>query len=218
MLLKSAIEPTLGIGMVKCRRAGFTLIEMIGVLAVIAILASLLIPKIFEAINNAHISQTVLSCQTIKTAVLEHFAKYLSLASANGTNLNISSGVYTNYDGVLLTEALIDKPFQPQIGTGATIQLVDVTRASVNKPSKGAYDLDADGKSDVLGATYVVEAVIYGVPQADARLLNDLLDGPSLGEGATNGNDDRDGAGRVIYANPQGNGTLYEVHIYLTHH
>ena len=28
----------------------------------------------------------------------------------------------------------------------------------------------------------------------------------------------KDGWGRVIYGNPQGNGTLYEVHIYLTHH
>src|SRR5204863_216829 len=48
----------------------FTLIEMIGVLAVIALLAALLIPKIFESINNARIGQAVLSCQTIKTATL----------------------------------------------------------------------------------------------------------------------------------------------------
>ena len=34
----------------------FTLIEMIGVLAVIAILAALLIPKIFNAINSAQYS------------------------------------------------------------------------------------------------------------------------------------------------------------------
>ena len=37
----------------KRNRFAFTLIEVIGCLAVIAILASLLIPTIFEAINNA---------------------------------------------------------------------------------------------------------------------------------------------------------------------
>ena len=47
----------------------FTLIEMIGVLAVIAILASLLIPKIFESINNSRLGQAQLSYQTVKTAV-----------------------------------------------------------------------------------------------------------------------------------------------------
>jgi prepilin-type N-terminal cleavage/methylation domain-containing protein len=35
---------------------GFTLIEMIGVLAVIAILAALLIPKVFQAITEARIN------------------------------------------------------------------------------------------------------------------------------------------------------------------
>src|SRR5206468_1519070 len=100
----------------------FTLIEMIGVLAVIAILASLLIPKIFESINNAHMSHTVLSVQTIKTAVVEHYAKFLSLASSNGTSLPSASfsgnpPTFANFDGVLLAEGLIDKPFAPKLGT-----------------------------------------------------------------------------------------------------
>ena len=54
----------------------FTLIEMIGVLAVIAILASMLIPKIFEAINSARINNTVQSYNAIKTAVMDHYGKY----------------------------------------------------------------------------------------------------------------------------------------------
>jgi len=198
---------------------------MIGVLAVIAILASLLVPKIFESINNAHMSQTVLSCQTIKTAVLEHYAKYLLLASSNGVNLPASafSGnppTLTDFDRVLLAEGLIDKPFAPQIGTSATIQIVDIsaqTSSSVNNAiGKGGYDLDGDRNNDVIGA-YAIEAVIYGVPQADARALNDILDGPAMGEIASIGND-RDFLGKVTYPNPPGNGTIFEVHIYITHH
>jgi len=200
-------------------RHAFTLIEMIGTLAVIAILASLLIPKIFEAINHANISQTALTVQTIKTAVAEHYAKYLSLASSNGNTLAFAGNppASTNFDRVLLAEGLIDKPFVPKIGSGGTIQVVDVTSGSVNKPLRGAYDLDGDSKSDVTGANYVIEGVIFDVPQADAQALNDILDGVALGEAASNGTD-KDDVGRVIYGNPHANGTLYEVHIYLTHH
>jgi prepilin-type N-terminal cleavage/methylation domain-containing protein len=57
-------------------RAGFTLIEMIGVLAVIAILAALLIPKIFEAISNARVNNAAVNTQTVKTAIADHYAKF----------------------------------------------------------------------------------------------------------------------------------------------
>src|ERR1044071_4050175 len=57
------------------RNQGFTLIEMIGVLAVIAILAAVLVPKVFEAINNAKVNNAAMSCQTVKTAIIDHYAK-----------------------------------------------------------------------------------------------------------------------------------------------
>ncbi len=52
----------------KSNRQAFTLIEMIGVLAVIAILAAVLIPKVFSAINNARVNNAAMSVQTVKTA------------------------------------------------------------------------------------------------------------------------------------------------------
>src|ERR1043165_3504607 len=101
----------------KSARKGFTLIEMIGVLAVIAILASLLIPKIFEAINNARISNSALSINTVKTALADHYAKFGSLASSNGTALTTIPGPgTTNFDKVLVAEGFLDKPFQVKIG------------------------------------------------------------------------------------------------------
>src|SRR2546426_12807677 len=56
--------------------SAFTLIEMIGVLAVIAILAAMLIPRVFEAINSARINNAAVSCETIKTAAADHYGKY----------------------------------------------------------------------------------------------------------------------------------------------
>jgi len=194
----------------RCPNHAFTLIEMIGVLAVIAVLAALLIPKIFESINNARISQAVLSCQTIKTATLEHYGKFSSLNSSNGVSLLVPNSGYDNFDAILLAEGLIDKPFFSTLAASSTIRLVSIPPAT--GPITGAYDLDGDGSSDVAGAQYVVEARLINISLADARALNALLDGPSLGEDI-NGNDY---AGRVIYAKPGSNPLI--VHIYITHH
>src|SRR5438046_10179573 len=88
---------------------GFTLIEMIGVLAVIAILASMLIPKIFEAINSARINNTVQSYNAIKTGVLDHYGKYgsINIVGTTGTGFAAGSAQANNYDTyVLLAESL----------------------------------------------------------------------------------------------------------------
>src|SRR5437879_7949584 len=90
---------------------GFTLIEMIGVLAVIAILASMLIPKIFEAINSARINNTVQSYNTIKTAVMDHYGKYgaINFRGVPAPGAAATAAQLAAYDtGVLLPEAMID--------------------------------------------------------------------------------------------------------------
>ena len=54
---------------VKANIAGFTLVEMIGVLAVIAILVSVAAPKIFAAIEDAKVSAYVQKINTLTSAV-----------------------------------------------------------------------------------------------------------------------------------------------------
>src|SRR5436309_9219402 len=126
---------------------GFTLIEMIGVLAVIAILASLLIPKIYEAINNARISNAALSYNTVKTALADHYAKWGSLVSSNGTTITAGANEALSFDRVLLTEGFLDKPFTVKIGDASTH--IEVAAGLSNNvavaAANAAYDLDGSG-------------------------------------------------------------------------
>src|SRR5438445_1706096 len=191
---------------------GFTLIEMIGVLAVIAILASMLIPKIFEAINSARINNAAVSYNAIKTAVMDHYGKYGSITSSNG--VAFTAAQLANYDKLaLLPEALIDKPFAVRIGDGSTNTLVRVVAMAAAATPDGTnpqYDLDGDGVSDTGGTGNLVEVVITGVAAADALELSRRLDGNALSEADTTTADIR---GRVKYAV----GATTDVHVYIAH-
>src|SRR5947207_2239416 len=198
----------------QCRKSNqaFSLIEMIGVLAVIAILAAMLIPKIFEAINNSRVNNAAVSYNSVKTALADHYAKWGSLLSSNGVAFTTATlAISTNLDKVLVAEGFMDKPFQVKIGTtNTTVWVVDALAAgTAATPANAAYDLDGGGAvNDALGGV-VVEAVITGVSENDAKDLNDRLDGESLGSAI--GVDDT--KGRVKYAT----GATTTVLIYVTH-
>src|SRR5438045_79940 len=131
------------------RRKAFTLIEMIGVLAVIAILAALLIPKVFSAINDARVNGLCVTCETLKTAVADHYGKYGRLDAAWGTNtaaLGFSGTPLTaiNYDrSVLIPEGLLDKPFTAKIAGGdpSTNCVLQLVQAGAGNDGNG-YRLD----------------------------------------------------------------------------
>src|SRR5262245_38139366 len=184
------------------RTRGFTLIEMIGVLAVIAILAALLVPKIFEAINNARVNNAAVSYNTAKTALADHYAKFGTMLSSNGAPLTAGSGEAMNFDKVLVSEGFMDKPFIVKIGDGVTNHVEIVASAGTNAVTaiNAAYDLDGSGAAlnDAAGSV-VVQAVIYGVAAGDAKDLNDRIDGATLG--VSTGDDLK---GRVKYADPAG--------------
>jgi prepilin-type N-terminal cleavage/methylation domain-containing protein len=210
MILKSSAV----VGSKREAKKAFTLIEMIGVLAVIAILAALLVPKVFNAINDARINGTAVSCETVKTATADHYGKYGKLNSLFGTN-DLAAPVL-NYDKtVLLAEGLLERSFNAKIAggdpsTNAAVQLV--TGASANGGTGFILDTTSTNSS-VASAQYVVQAVIYNVAAQDAKDLNDRIDGPPMGATDLTSADTK---GRVEYAAPS-SGTVGAVYIYITH-
>jgi prepilin-type N-terminal cleavage/methylation domain-containing protein len=205
---------------VEARQGAFTLIEMIGVLAVIAILAAVLVPKVFEAINNSRINSAALSCDTVKTAVIDHYAKFngLNQDGSSGTAVTIPTLPDQAYDLMLLKEQFLDKPFITKIGDGTNgpvnthIELITcpLTTATVDGTGTTGYNLSGTNTLNECNGSYLVQAVITGVSEADALALSQRMDGNTLSAPAVGNNDY---AGRVKYT--KGSPTV--VYIYLTH-
>jgi prepilin-type N-terminal cleavage/methylation domain-containing protein len=198
------------------RRGGFTLIEMIGVLAIIAILAALLIPRVFTVISSARNTSAGLSVMGIETAAVIYYQKYGKLGNTNGAT--ISTFPFLNWDSaVLMPERLLDKPFSAVIGTSASVQLVAALASTVApNGTNSAYNLDGNSvfPNDTGDGTAVLEVVFVGVSLAEARQLNTDIDGPApiLGEASAG----TDILGRVKYVFASGSQTG-DVHIYLAH-
>jgi prepilin-type N-terminal cleavage/methylation domain-containing protein len=192
----------------KSRRQGFTLVEMIGVLAVVAILTAMLIPKIFETINTARINSAAAGVNTVKNAVANHFAEFGGFADATGTVLTpatvAASAEAANFDSlVLLTDGILEKRFSVKIGDQLSTNLVRVrlvetaATAGAITATSANYDMDGvDADVDTNDGALVCECVITGVSAADARALKQLIDGaditamanlPAMGDSATKG-------------------------------
>lgn len=216
------------------RNSGFSLVEMIGVLAIVAILASLLVPRVFAAINRAKINSSVLTVNTIKSAVIEAYSETGSFTDAAGNALDPSdlSNVTPFDDTVLLAAQLIDKPFNVKIGVeeaGANehevlIALPDagqVTGTSVgfDFDGNGVIDHDADPLTpdvpgnDVENDQYVVYARIPNVSSQDALDFSRALDGGAL-SAADSASATADILGRVKYAAPGADGVT-DVLVYI---
>ncbi len=207
---------------VRHNRGGFTLIEMVGVLAVIAILAALLIPKIFAAINESRLNNAVVSYNSVKSAAMMYFGKYGKFGGVGGTNLlaaEIASpptGNATNWDAkVLLTEQLVEKPFATKVGSDNTVEIRPCLAAAATVDGSNAgYDLSGAGGGNTAGSGQsVVEAVMKGVALDDARDLSLRIDGPSMTETDATTTDIR---GRVKYTVTSGQNTT-DVYIYIAH-
>ena len=194
----------------------FTLIEMIGVLAVIAILAALLIPRVFSAINDARVNSACVNIETVKTALADHYGRYGKFDQLYGTNatpLNAPvTAVVANYDGlILIPEGLLDKPFACSIA-GGDPQAASTIEICAGGQDNGAAGYALDGITNgTSSAQYVLEAKLSNVSAQDAKDLNDRIDGTSLGAANVTLADTK---GRVEYAAPA-NGTT-TVYIYIT--
>jgi prepilin-type N-terminal cleavage/methylation domain-containing protein len=198
------------------RQRGFTLIEMIGVLAIIAVLAGMLVPRVFSAINDSRINSTVMSVNGVKSAAMLYFGKYGKFAGAAGATLNLATTNATDWDkNVLVSEGFLDKPFEAKMGTEATtaVQVVAaVSAATTVTASNAGYDFNSDpATNEAGGGAVVVQISLPGLALDDANAINKALDGNSVAAVAALGSDTA-GRVKISYNDPS-----YDLLIYVAH-
>lgn len=201
------------------RSPGFTLIEMIGVLGIIAMLAGMLVPRVYSAINEASISRLAVNLHWVRSAATSYVAKYGRLGRAGGLpiDLAVHPDEAAHWDtAVLVPELLFEQPFSTRLGTESFIELVASEPSDADAATApNAYDLDGNTVAPSLaneasGGNFVLQCRLTGVTPEDARIINRLLDSNALG--VAEGDDT---VGRVKYT-MDGSGTC-TVRIYLLH-
>ena len=157
----------------KVKQAGFTLMEMIGVMAVIAILAAVATPKIFDAIEDGKANAFVQEANIIKVAAAEfykdtgrwprHIPSDANSKSHNlmVNDLNGSGKPIPGWDGPYLDRELVH-----QVTAGA---YQGVFTSSSNN---WVCDLDGDGARD--GSFLVYRA--DNISDTIARKISNIID------------------------------------------
>jgi len=181
--------------------SGFTLIEMIGVLAIIGILASVVAPKVIEAIRDAKVTSSLANLNTVKSASINYYARYNAyppdasrLAVVPGTTTGFSrpygqtgtlTAAKTTFGDILLSEGLLEK-IASSVGESGSVQGANTgTAATVLASSTSDYPevlcktvTSQDQFTAAQNATRVIFLRIPAVSLLEAAAIKTKVDGP----------------------------------------
>lgn len=212
---------------------GFTLIEMIGVLSVIAILVALLLPKVFEIMAESNANAVAGAVKTYEVAIVDYFADIGSIlpldvagiptmeASGDSVNveslgarltldksdpLNTGSNKWTTFNGPYLASFSSDNP--PGLGAKVFMPVRDgpAYGAATTATNRG-YDFNGDGNSDIPTNSHVVFLRIRSVSLRNFERVDRILD-PGIGSTSA----ERQLRGRVKYDAVTNRMRIYLIH------
>lgn len=182
---------------------GFTLIEMIGVLAVIAVLAALILPKVFDVIADSRVNAMAASVKAYETAVTKYYSDIGNLLPLNATGvptaettgdsatatsmaarltlsrsdaLVTSAGLWPKFRGPYLEK--FDSATPPSLGTTMYIPATAaVNYGTATTGTNLGWDLKGDdGNSDIPTGANVVYYRLTGLALEDFDRLDGIID------------------------------------------
>jgi len=190
---------------------GFTLLEMVGVIAILSILFSLLIPKVFDAIEDSKIDVIIKTYDTVKSAVATHIAKNNGkIVDRNGNLITYSK----TFDAELVAQGYLSGRIADKIGIGSTNPLYSWLGIGAIDGQVTQWDFNGDGVVDLQDNNdRIVKIKIGSLPRKIAWEVSKRIDGEALSATDINSADTK---GSVIYGASHGSGdVITEVFIYI---
>ncbi len=189
------------------RQQGFVLIEIIGVLAVIAILSSLVLPKVVDVMGESKVSTLVAAVKTYEKAVTKYYADIGSilpldedgipkkqgsgdsnkpeslparLTLSASDPLVLTTGLWPKFRGPYLEK--FDKKQPPGFGTDIRMSADTAVNYGTTVTDKNrGWDLRGDdGNSDLRTGSHVVFIKLKSVSRSDFLKLDSIFD-PDIG-------------------------------------
>ena len=99
---------------------GFSLVELIIVIAIMAILVGVMAPQLIKYIEKTNVSSDTQLCDTVKSAVTTAVMDPSVLNDANSKSRLAQTGTWVDVDGLTSTSAEFDKAIQETLGLDAT--------------------------------------------------------------------------------------------------
>lgn len=205
-----------GNGLINQR--GFTLIEMIGVLAIIAILVAALSPRIFSAISDSKVTSFSTVVKTVQTATSKYYADIGTLFPLSAAGVATADAAGTLLPGILTTTTAastnglwtkfrgpyLDKfaNTNPPIGSAMIMPAVIAVAGAVNAANVTNYDLNGDGTGDFPATCEIISLQLTGVSLNEFNKLDGILD-----EGIGTSAAEKQARGKVKWVNAA-NGTV----------
>ncbi len=194
---------------------GFTLIEMIGVLAIIAILVAALSPRIFSAISDSKVTSFSTVVKTVQTATSKYYADVGTLFPLSAAGVPAADAAGTLLPGILVATTApstngfwtkfrgpyLDKfsNTNPPIGRAMTMPAVIAVAGAVNAANVTNYDLNGDGTGDYPATCEIISIQLTGVSLNEFNKLDGILD-EGIGASAA----EKQARGKVKWANAAG--------------
>ncbi len=198
----------------KKNEKGFTLIEMVGVLAVVAILGAFIAPKVFSVIEDTKSTRFAAEVNTFTTSVANWYKDIGTLQSlaaagtvvATDTSFQVelssnqgttaTTGLWSRWRGPYLNtlaKVPIGTTLTMETNTGAANVTIPLATDSIS------WDLNEDSKNDMT-SKQVVTLKLTGVTDAQFETIDEIIDaGLAASTNATSGKVKYDSTNDILY-------------------